>query len=110
MVQFFDRFILGFEPAMPVPSGVLVEGGLGVMTAQPVVDLPGDKLRMLAQRVRQAFNDFFRITPKDVAVQADRSAGALVFEQSALVDGQYFRMLPGQPDRRGGGWGGQYHL
>ena len=69
-VEPFDGLVFGFEPGMPVAARFIVEGGFGVVPAQAVVDLPGDELRMLAQRLGQRPNDPPGTLPVDIAVHA----------------------------------------
>ena len=74
------------------------------MSAQAVVNLPGDQLGMIAQRLGHVFDDALGIIPEDVAVQTDRAARAFVFDQAVFVERQNFGMFFGEPDgRRGGG-------
>ena len=42
IVQTLDRFVFRFQPGVPVTPRLLVEGPFGIVTAEAVVDLPGD--------------------------------------------------------------------
>ena len=102
LVQPFDGLILGLEPGVPVAPRVFVEGGLGEIASQAVVDLPGDEPGMLAQRLGHFLHDQLRALPVHVAVQAGGPPRPLVLDQPLLIDGQHLRILARQPDRRGG--------
>ena len=74
------------------------------MSAEAAVNLPGDQLGMVAERLGHVFDHAFGSVPKNVAVEADGAARAFVLDQAVLVERQNFRMFFGQPDgRRGGG-------
>ena len=106
-VQAIDGFVFGFEPHVPVPPGIIVEGGFGEITAEAVVDLPGNQRRMFSQTAGHVLDDFFGVIPEGIAVKTDGAACAFVFFQAALVDGKDFGMLVCKPNGRGGGRGGQ---
>ncbi len=103
-VEALDGFVFGFKPAVPVAARVFVEGSLGEIAAQAVVNLPRDQLRMMSERARQVFDDAFAISPVNVAVQADGAAGAFVFREAVFVNRKNFRMLFGEPDRVARRW------
>src|SRR5882672_6030261 len=107
LVHAFDRLVFGFEPEMPVAARVLVEGRFGIMAAEAIIDLPGDELRVLAERFGHVFDNALGKIPKQIAVQADGAAGAFALGDAALIQGQYFRMFFREPDGWSGGWSGQ---
>ena len=103
-------FILGLQPGVPVEPRVFIEGGLGEVAAQAVVNLPRDQLGMLAQRLGHVFHDAPGIIPEDIAVQTDGAAGAFMFDATLFVERENFRMFLGEPDWRGGGGGAEHNL
>ena len=104
VVEALDGFVFGLQPAVPVAARVFVEGGLGEIAAEAVVNLPRDQLRMLAERAGHIFHDALGIRPINVAVQADGAARAFVLDEAAFVHRAGFPDVFGEPDgRRGGG-------
>ena len=81
-----------------------------IVAADAVVNLPGNELGMIAEGLGHVLDDAFGVIPIDVAVQADGAARAFVFDQTALVERENFRMLFRQPDRRRGGGRAQHDL
>ena len=90
IVETLDRLVFCLEPGNPISAGFFVERRLGVVTADPVVDLPGDQLRVIAQGVGHGADDPFAEVPIDVAVQAARAAGPGVPPQTVFIDRQDF--------------------
>ncbi len=76
VVETVDGLVFGLQPGVPVALSFLVEGRLHRMGADVVVNLPGDQLRMLAQRIRHGADDFFGVIPVKIAVEAAGVAGA----------------------------------
>jgi hypothetical protein len=109
-VQALDAFIFQLEPVLPFEARTFVEGSLGEMTADSVVNLPADELGMTAQRLGHLLDDALGIVPIDVAVQTDGAAGAFMFDLTAFINRQNLRMLLGQPERRGRGGRGENHF
>ncbi|MEJ0090762.1 MAG: hypothetical protein WDM80_13590 [Limisphaerales bacterium] len=107
LVHARDIFILGLQPAVPVQPCVIVEGSLGEIAAEAVVNLPRNQLRMLSQRLRHVLHDALGVVPKFVAVQADGASGAFMLHATLFIERENFRMLLREPDWRGGGGGAE---
>src|SRR4030095_8736676 len=73
------------------------------MAGNPVIYLPGDELRMLAERFGHRRDDAPAVIPINVAVHAVGAARALVAFEAAVIDGKDFGMTFRQPERWGGG-------
>ena len=73
-IQPLDGFVFGFQPAVPVAARVFVERGFGEIAAETVVNLPGNQLRMTAERIGHVFDDALAMSPIHVAVEADGAA------------------------------------
>ena len=110
IVHALHGFILGLQPAVPVQTRVVVEGGLGKVATQSVVNLPGNQLGMLTERLRHVFHDALGIIPECFAVETDGAARATMFNAAMFVERKNFRMLFGEPDRRRGRGRGQHDL
>ena len=106
LVEALDRLVFGLEPAVPIPAGILVEGGLGKIAAQAIIDLPGDELGMAAQSFRHVLDNPLGMIPKNVAVKANGTARAFVFSETTLVDRQDLWMFSREPNWWRSGWGG----
>ncbi len=94
---------------MPFFPGGFVEGKFRVVSADAVVNLPGDELRMIPQSLDHGLDDAPGIIPKSVAVQTDGPARAFVFDLAAFVERKNIRMFLGEPDGRGGGGRAEHH-
>ena len=103
VVEALDGLVFRLQPVLPFEARILVERPLGLVPAEAAVDLPGNQLRMVAQRLGHVFDEPLGGVPVGVIVEADRAARAFVFDQAMFIERQNFRMLFRQPDRRGGG-------
>ncbi len=104
VVEIADGFVFQLEPVLPFQARIFIEGKLRAVSADGVVNLPGDELRMVTERLGHGRHDAPGVIPISVAGQADGAPRALVFPNTMFVERQNFRMFPGEPDRGRGGW------
>src|SRR5690349_5419022 len=80
------------------------------MSADAVVDLPGNELRMSPEILRDRPDDLLRILPENVAVQTSSVTGAFVEDEPLFVNREHLRMLFSEPKRRSGGGSAEHDL
>src|SRR5436190_21838953 len=80
------------------------------MTADSVVDLPGDQLGMITQSARHRAHDFFTVFPIHVAVETVSMPRSLAQKQAALVEREDFWVLFCEPDRWSSRGSAKHHL
>ena len=59
VVEALDGFVFQLEPVLPFQARIFVERPFGLMSAEAAVNLPGDELGMVAQRLGHVFDDAF---------------------------------------------------
>ncbi len=105
VVQALNGLVLQFQPVLPFQTRILIERPFGLMSAEAVVNLPGNQLRMVSQRPGHVFDQPLGSVPVGIIVEAGRPARAFVFDQTVLVERQNPGVLSRQPD--GGSSGGR---